>query len=271
MNAEIATTTRHRLIKVVQWVLLIAALAYAFQKLQGNWSEVRDVARDIEISWGWLLLASAIVLATHASLVQSWRILLTGWDSAPGFWVSVRIWTISNFGKYLPGKIWSIGAMSVMARAEGVSGVAAASSAILGTLLNIGAGFGIVAIAGVNVISVLNPSFGTLALAGCALFVVGVIALPWILPPVVNWVTLRRGLPPVGPTCLCAQVVVRHRYQLRILDWLRACIRSVFAKRNPRNWCSFRRRIRWRWWCLHNSFTPLPIYAVTFSYQLQAA
>ena len=184
--------------KIAKWVVLLATLAFAARALQGYWGEVRSVASEIRISWGWVILGSAIVLLTHASLVQSWRLLLAGWDRAPTFWSSVRIWTISIFGKYVPGKVWSIGAMSLMARREGVSGVAAASSAILGTLLNIGAGFGIVAISGANVLTVLHPSFGLLALIGSLLFLVGVLALPWLLPPVVDWLASRRGLPPLG-------------------------------------------------------------------------
>ncbi len=193
-----ARSSKRRVWQIAQWVLLLATLAFAARALQGYWSEVRDVASEISVSWGWVFLSSAIVLLTHASLVQSWRILLAGWDRAPDFWTSVRIWTISNFGKYLPGKVWSIGAMSVMARREGVSGVAAASSAILGTMLNIGAGFGMVAITGAGVLTVIRPSFGLLALIGSVISLVGVLVLPWVLPPVVNWLTVKRGLPPVG-------------------------------------------------------------------------
>ena len=173
------------------------ALAFAALALRGQWNEVRAVASDIRPDWPWILLGSAIVLLTHACLVQSWRILLAGWDRAPGFWPGVRIWTVSNLGRYIPGKVWSIGALSVLAQRVGVSGVAAASAAILGTLLNIGAGFGIVALSGARVLGVIKPWMQTVALVSAAAFVVGVVLLPRLLPPVVEWITRRRGLPSV--------------------------------------------------------------------------
>jgi hypothetical protein len=123
--------------------------------------------------------------------------LLAGWDTAPAYWPSVRIWTVSNFGKYIPGKIWSIGALSILAEREGVSGVAAASAAVLGTLLNIGAGFGIVALSGAGVLAAFRPWMQGVALVAAVGFLVGVLFLPRLLPPAVNWITSRRGWPPV--------------------------------------------------------------------------
>ena len=188
------TDKRLRAKQIVQLLLVVATLAYAGRALAGQWEEVRAVARNIRLSWGWILLSSALVLCTHASLVQSWRMLLAGWDTTPSFWTSVRIWTVANLGRYLPGKVWSIGALSVLAAREGVSGVAAASAAILGTLLNLGAGFGIVALSGTGVLGAINPWLARVSVAASALFVVGVVLLPRLLPPIVNWIARRRGL-----------------------------------------------------------------------------
>ena len=42
---------------------------------------------------------------------------------------AARIWTVSNLGKYLPGKVWAIAGMALMARQAGVSPAAATGSA----------------------------------------------------------------------------------------------------------------------------------------------
>lgn len=173
------------------------ALAFAARALTRNWEETRAVAAEVVPDWPWIVLASAIVLLTHASLVQCWRALLEGWDSAPSYWTSVRIWTISNFGKYLPGKVWSILALKILAGREGVSGIAATSAAIMGTLVNIGAGFGIAAISGAGALDALNPSARGVAVVGAVLFLAGTAAIPWLLPRMVAWFVARRGLPPV--------------------------------------------------------------------------
>jgi glycosyltransferase 2 family protein len=192
-----ANAARSRWKTLLQIAVVLAALAFAGRTLSGQWDEVRSVASGLRIDWWWTLLGSVIVLLTHASLVQAWRMLLGGWDSAPSFWRSARIWSISNFGKYVPGKVWSIGALSMLAGREGVSGVAAAGAAILGTLLNIGTGFGIVALSGARVLGVIRPWMQTVAIIAAVGFVVGVLMLPRLLPPVVSWIARRRGTKPI--------------------------------------------------------------------------
>lgn len=187
---------RSRVAALVQVAVLVAALGFAGRALAGQWHEVRSVASGLHVDAWWTLAGSALVLLTHVSLVQAWRMLLSAWDTAPSFWRSARIWSISNFGKYVPGKVWSIGALSVLAGREGVSGVAAAGAAVLGTLLNIGTGFGIVALSGARVLGAIHPWMQKLALAGAACFAVGVLLLPRLLPPFLRWLTARRGLTP---------------------------------------------------------------------------
>jgi uncharacterized membrane protein YbhN (UPF0104 family) len=191
------TMPRHGLKTALQLLALGVALVFAVRALSGQWSELRAVAADVRLDWAWIAVGSVVVLLTHASLVQGWRMLLAGWDRAPAFWPSVRIWSISNLGRYIPGKIWSVGALSILAERAGVSGVAAASAAILGTLLNLGAGFGIVALSGARVLGTIEPWMQGAAIAGAAAFIVGVLLLPRLLPPIVRSITSRRGLPPV--------------------------------------------------------------------------
>lgn len=189
--------TRRGWIRAAQLLLVALTLGFVVRALAMQWTELRGVARTIELEWEWIALASVLVLATHALLVQGWRLLLGGWDTAPPYLTSARIWSSANLGRYLPGKLWSIGALGMLAGREGVSGVAATSAAILGTLLNLGAGFGIVAMSGAATFRGIDPQYSQLALAGAILFLIGVLALPLLLPPVLNWIARRRGLPPV--------------------------------------------------------------------------
>src|SRR6185437_3460650 len=96
----------------------------------------------------WVGISGFIFLATYAILVETWRRMLFAWRSVLGFWSAARIWAISNLGRYIPGKVWQIGAMGVMAQRRGVSAIAATGSAILNTLVNIVAGFVVVAASG---------------------------------------------------------------------------------------------------------------------------
>lgn len=183
--------------RMLQIVFLVAAFAYFAIKIAENWTEFKISASNVEPVWAGILGASVIVLGTYALLIQSWRMLINGSGSSLDYVPAVRIWTIANLGRYIPGKVASIAALGVLAAQEGVSGAAAASAAILGTLINIGAGFGLVAVTGSQVLDKLGAMYRSLAVLGSVAFVVGIVALPWILPPTARWLARRVGRGPV--------------------------------------------------------------------------
>lgn len=188
------STMKRRVILALQIVVLAAVLYWVFTAIAAQWSDVKTTLRQTDIQWRWIGLSSAMVLATYAMLVHSWRMLMTGWGSSLPYWTSVRIWTIANLGRYVPGKLWSIGALSVLAKREGVSGVAAAGAAILGTLLNIGAGFGIMAFSSAQTLGAISPWLQRVAILVSVAFVVGTLLLPRLLPPILRRVARWKGL-----------------------------------------------------------------------------
>jgi uncharacterized membrane protein YbhN (UPF0104 family) len=183
---------------ITQVLIVAVVLWWAGRALAQQWDAVRAVALHTTIQWVWVAAASLVVLATFAALIQSWRLLLAGMGGHLGFWTAARIWTVANLGRYLPGKIWSVGALGILAKRAGVSDVAAASAAIVGTLLNIGAGLGILAMSGSRVLGAFKPWLQTVATVGAILFVAGTLVLPMLLPPVLRRLAewRRQPLPP---------------------------------------------------------------------------
>lgn len=179
----------------VRFILLAATFVFISYALNQQWTEVRSAAQSIELQWGYILAASAVVLCTYAALIQSWRMLLAGWGGTLSYPTATRIWAISKLGLYLPGKVWSMGALGLLASREGVSGVAAAGAAVLGTLLNIGAGVAIAVIAGAQGVEAVYPALRTVAIIGAGAFVIGVALLPAVLPWVLDRFARWRGLP----------------------------------------------------------------------------
>ncbi len=196
--ADVASVTGKRLLwSALQFLLLGALLVLIAREVVTQADALRAIAASIKIRWWLILAASAIVLATYAALIQSWRLLMSGWGSSLAFWPAVRIWTIANLGRYVPGKVWSVGALVVLAQREGVSPVAATGAALLGTVINIGAGFGVVALTGASVLDALSPSYRWITWAGSMLFIAGVFALPTLLPRFVAW--LSKWRPSLSP------------------------------------------------------------------------
>lgn len=148
-----------------------------------------------------MALATIVVFLTYILLIETWRSILTGWNAYLPFGVAARIWFVSNLGKYLPGKVWSIAAMSVMARGQAVSPVAAAGSSILIQLVTVATGIALVLITGVRAIDAPG-----LAIVIGVVLILGIASIPWVLPPLARAVARLMGrsleVPPLQPNVL---------------------------------------------------------------------
>ncbi len=164
--------------------MLAAAVLIFFigRELVRQWSafQAQPLAADLRVSD--VLVSGAIVLGTYALLVQTWRVLLAGSGASLTFWRAARIWSVSNLWRYVPGKVWQIGAMSALAQRESVSAIAAAGAAILSTVLNITTGLALVLLLGWRWLDDWNAGAHPAAIALFVTAVVGLLALPYALP-----------------------------------------------------------------------------------------
>lgn len=134
--------------RALQVAIAIVALWYAYKALRDQWTGAARKMGALQPDWLWIIASGFVFLLTYGVLVETWREILRAWGSKLRFTRAVRIWAVSNLGRYIPGKLWQIGAMGLMAQSEGVSPIAASGSAILNVLVNLIAGFGVVAVFG---------------------------------------------------------------------------------------------------------------------------
>lgn len=161
---------------------MVAALAFAGWYVASQWPEARAAMHAAEVRPALLLLATAIVFGTYALLIQLWRAVLLRWGAVLGFVQATRIWSISNLGRFIPGRVAQIGAMAYMARGDGVSGTAAAGSAILNTGINVAAGLLVALAAGGRLLEHFHAGARGLAITLVLLGAAGIASLPWLLP-----------------------------------------------------------------------------------------
>lgn len=147
-----------------------------------QWAAFRAQPLEADVRWLAVAASGALVLVTYALLVQTWRVLLAGSDQSLSFPRAVRIWTVSNLFRYVPGKVWQIGAMATLAERAQVSAVSAAGSAILSTVLNIAAGLAIVLILGWRWLDQIDPNARAMAIALIVVALVGLLLLPFAIP-----------------------------------------------------------------------------------------
>ena len=145
--------------------------------LSGQWKLAADRLANLQIGWTWVAAATLIVFMTYGLLIETWRRVIIASGETLTFKLAARIWFISNLGKYVPGKVWSIAAMTVMAREQSVSPMTAAGSSVLIQLVTVAAGIGVVLVAGSQAIDNSWLAIGLLAAV-----VAFIAAAPMLLP-----------------------------------------------------------------------------------------
>jgi hypothetical protein len=178
----ISTIAKARLLWVAQVIIAIVVLWFAYRALRGSWSELRRQPLPHPIDWRWVAASMATFLLAYGVLIQTWRAILSSWHTGLPFLTAARIWMVSNLGRYVPGKVWQIAAMGVLAQRAGVSPVAATGSAVLGTAVNIAAGFLVVMATGWRLLAL--PYAGAPAVAAGIVIAIAaaLIVVPWLAP-----------------------------------------------------------------------------------------
>lgn len=169
-----------RRLRVLQWLLGLAIVGFAVRSLVRNWDELRAQPLDWNVQPGWLLLSALVVWLMYALLIAAWRRMLTTWGRGLDFWPAARIWILSSLGKYLPGKVWAVAGMAVMAQRAGVGAGPATGSAVILQVLAIGTGTAVAALTGWSSLRTAYPGAeSALAwLAGITIVATGVLLWP---------------------------------------------------------------------------------------------
>jgi hypothetical protein len=199
----VGSAGRPRWLRVAQWLVGLAIVGFAVRSLTRNWDALRSQPLDFRVGPGWLILSALVVWAMYAILVVAWRTMLAGWGQRLDGWTAARIWTVSSLGKYLPGKVWAVAGMALMAQRAGIAPWAATGSAVVLQVLAIGTGAAVVGLTGRRAIEAAHPGSQLALVLLVAGSVVGVGLLLW--PPVLRRLlqlaapdTQPRGAPPVA-------------------------------------------------------------------------
>ena len=166
--------------------------------MRGSWSDLRRESFPARLDWGWVAASTATFGLAYVVLIQTWRAMVASWDRRLPFVAAAQIWTVSNLGRYVPGKVWQIAAMGVLAQRAGVSALGATGSAVLGTVVNIAAGFAVVMATGWHLLELPYAGATTVALAIIAAAVVALVAVPVAAPAMARLLERTTGRAATG-------------------------------------------------------------------------
>lgn len=149
-------------------------------------------------SWGPLAASVGALMLGYVVSALLWGIMVRDLGGPSlGAGTAFRVFFVANLGRYIPGKIWQIAGLALLARRYGVSGPLATGAAVLGQAF---------AVAGATVVGLAAFFSGTPELqrwGGVAAGVVGVVvalfAVPAFLRRLVGlWFRLARRPVPGG-------------------------------------------------------------------------
>jgi hypothetical protein len=132
---------------------------------------------DAPIDWPTLLAASALVIGAFAVMVLAWSASLRWWRATVSFLSALRIWSLSNLARFIPGAVWQFAGLAALAADEGISPVAATGAVLLQQLVLLATGVVVAVMMAPAWVEPIAGGLPPLATATIAILLLGVIAL----------------------------------------------------------------------------------------------
>jgi hypothetical protein len=181
---------------VIQIVGGGVALALLILTGRSAWAEVADQVLRVRLDTAALAVLSLVV--TLLGVIAVWRVLLSDLGVPLPYGPTLQLWSFSNLGRYLPGKVWQVVGLVVVSRDLGVPPGVVATGGFIALGLAIGTGAIVGALALPGALAGIGWASVAVVLLAAGLFV------PVVWPGVVTWVIGRlpaalgcAGIPPI--------------------------------------------------------------------------
>ena len=178
---------RSALSLAAQIVFAATVIGLATWMLARQWDSASADLAALRPDWLGVAAASALVGGAYVVLIQTWRATLAAMQARLGFADAARIWFVSNLGRYIPGKVWQIAAMSVLAQQRGISPVAATGASLVVNLVNLVSGLALTAVAGAELLLAAAGGVASRVALFATLLVAVLALLPWATPRLVRF------------------------------------------------------------------------------------
>ena len=185
-------------LKAGKFAAMLLVLALIARSLARSWTAFQSVQVTLDVKIGWLAASVGVIFLTYAIQIESWRRMLHGWDQRLSYPNAARAWTLANLGRYIPGKVWSVAGLVVLAERAGVRRSAAAVSAFAMQAVILGTGVVLTALATPHAASPLLLGGAVLA----ALALIGVLAWRRTAQWLGTLADSTTPLPPLPPSAI---------------------------------------------------------------------
>ena len=186
---------QRRVWRVLQFTAGALLVGLVVRSILINWQSLRAQPIDWQFSPAWIAASVLLVFASYALLIEAWRRVVLSMNQRLAFLSAARIWFLASLGKYIPGKVWAVAGVAVLAQRAGVDPAAAVAGAIVLQALALASGAAVVVLTAREAFQIAGTWAVPTAAAIIAMSIAGVALLSW--QPFLDWV--GRLLPTSWP------------------------------------------------------------------------
>jgi glycosyltransferase 2 family protein len=135
--------SRLRASRLPRVALVVVALVFCVYGLASRWDQTRHAATAF--SWPYMLAALAAGILGLGAWMLAWRSVLAGLGSPLPLRAAVRVYFVSQLGKYIPGSVWALVAQMELAKEHHVPRQRGASTALLAMASTVATGCAVAA------------------------------------------------------------------------------------------------------------------------------
>jgi hypothetical protein len=125
--------------RLIPWLVGTAAVLYLAWRLSSDWPAFAALPLDL----GWLGLSAVLFAFALGGQVSAWQWNLRRLGARVPYMALFRVYFITNLGRYIPGKVWSLAGMVAGGRRLGVGAETMSTSVALGLVSSLVSGMGI--------------------------------------------------------------------------------------------------------------------------------
>ena len=110
--------------KVVKWGLCLSIFSFLAWRIYIDWEKLGD---EVIIKVNYYYLVSAFIILMFLSFFQTyiWKVMIESLSCRISYLKAFRIFTLSNLGRYVPGKIWQFFGAAYLSEKENICGIKA--------------------------------------------------------------------------------------------------------------------------------------------------
>jgi uncharacterized membrane protein YbhN (UPF0104 family) len=136
--------SRLRASRLPRVALVVVALVFCVYGLAYRWDETRHAVTTL--SWPYIAAALLAGVLGLGAWMLAWRSVLAGLGSPLPLRAAVRIYFVSQLGKYIPGSVWALVAQMELAKEHHVPRPRGATAALLAMATTIATGCAVAAV-----------------------------------------------------------------------------------------------------------------------------